>query len=284
MAELDSILAGGARKIHSLPRGFPRVGIHAEQRELGVSFPSIWEDYSAIAARLWILLLNDEGELGVTANRSLQRVSHRFQNYPPALALSHCDSMLGRIAAILITSDIHPTGSPPIWQGSQISTDLINGLIPALGLDGALLAEQPYLDAAKVLARLAPFWEHGILEWKQVLRRIPTGTPRVLSDSELTETMSEASSTGPVLKALGYLRCLLTSSSLADFQRRRSQLTSKHLQSEPIVDARWRRMPFHCPGLHSRSATTLETSKRRGPISAILLSLLQEHVKRPPPP
>ena len=284
VAQPDAILVGGARRIHSLPRGFPRVGIQAEQRELGLNFPSIWEDYSATAARLWINLLNDKGELGGTARRSLQRASDRFHNYPPTLALTHCDSVMGRVAAILISSDIYPTGSPPIWQGSQISTDLITALIPALGPDGAPLEEQPFPEATKVLARLAPFWEYGVLEWKQVLRRTPSGAPKVLSDSELLNagTMSGASSTGPpVLRALGYLRCLLTSSSMQDFQRRRSQLTAKHLQPEPIVAARWRRMRFHWDCIPEAPAPWKQSADTEPPS---VLSLIQEHAKRPPPP
>ena len=91
VAELDAILVGGTRRIHSLPKGFPRVGTQASNNaNLGLNFLSIWGDYSATAARLWIDLLNDKGELGDTASRrSLQRASDRFHKiYPPALALT----------------------------------------------------------------------------------------------------------------------------------------------------------------------------------------------------
>ena len=73
---------------------------------------------------------------------------------------------------------------------------------------------------------------------------------------------------------------------MQNFRRRRSQLTAKHLQPEPIVAARWRRMPFHALGLHPGGASTLETINRHPqmPPHISALSLLQEHAKRPPPP
>jgi hypothetical protein len=37
------------RTFHRLPKSFPRVGLHAPLHELGLNFPSIWEDYCAAA-------------------------------------------------------------------------------------------------------------------------------------------------------------------------------------------------------------------------------------------
>jgi hypothetical protein len=80
IAEVDSILEGTSRKIWHLPNTFPRAGLHAPTEELGLSIPTIWEDYCGSAIRSWTQILNDEGALGVTARASYVQAAETFKH------------------------------------------------------------------------------------------------------------------------------------------------------------------------------------------------------------
>ena len=67
ITNLDAILLQGLRHLHHLPRSFPRVALQAPTSELGLNFPSVWEDYSVAAASTWCRVLNDDGSLGRAA-------------------------------------------------------------------------------------------------------------------------------------------------------------------------------------------------------------------------
>ena len=73
MGEVDSILEGTSRKNWNLPNTFPRAGLHAPAKELGLNIPTVWEDYCGSAVRSWTQIQNDEGALGTIAKASLTR-------------------------------------------------------------------------------------------------------------------------------------------------------------------------------------------------------------------
>ncbi len=64
VAKLDATLLNGVRHLQRLPKSFPRVALQAPTAELGLNFPSIWEDYCAAAGSTWCRTLNDDGILG----------------------------------------------------------------------------------------------------------------------------------------------------------------------------------------------------------------------------
>jgi hypothetical protein len=86
------VLEGISRQILSLPPTFPKAGLHALLEDIGLSIPSIWEDYCGAATRSWTQILNDEGALGTTARASLQSASAKFRHWPLEMTFhSHRD-------------------------------------------------------------------------------------------------------------------------------------------------------------------------------------------------
>ncbi len=78
MGEVDSFLEGASRDLWNLPNTFPRAGLHAPVKELGLNIPTVWEDYCGSAVRSWTQILNDEGALGTTTRASLREVTGKF--------------------------------------------------------------------------------------------------------------------------------------------------------------------------------------------------------------
>ena len=69
--QVDVVIESISREILNLPISFPRAGLHALPKEVGLNIPSVWEDYCGAADRSWTQILNDEGALGATARASL---------------------------------------------------------------------------------------------------------------------------------------------------------------------------------------------------------------------
>ena len=58
--EVDSMLEGISKQIWKLPPAFPRAGLHALLEDLGLTIPSIWEEYCGAATHSWTQIANDE--------------------------------------------------------------------------------------------------------------------------------------------------------------------------------------------------------------------------------
>ena len=121
IATIDSKLEATCRKIWNFPKGFPRAGVHAPHDELGLSLPTIWEDYCATAAISWTKILNDKGALGATSRASLYQAATKFKQWPLEMAFHNhrggiplCPSIIARNIATLIAADLHPLEIPKI--------------------------------------------------------------------------------------------------------------------------------------------------------------------------
>jgi len=66
----DSIIEKLSRNIWGIPTSVQRAGLHAPIEEIGLSIPSIWEDFCGTALRSLTQILNDEEALGTTARAS----------------------------------------------------------------------------------------------------------------------------------------------------------------------------------------------------------------------
>ena len=243
IARLDAILLTGVRQLHRLPKSFPRVALQAPAHQLGLNFPSIWEDYSAAAGASWCRILNDEGILGRAARDSLSQAALEFRSWPTTSALPHYPYTMGRVAAILLSSNLIPAGSPDIWLGCQISNDLTTATHPVVDDNGTLQDPQPYPPTHDVLHRLTPLWKHNIHNWDQVLYHPRGSVPHILTMEEFNNRQSLLGLPPPtpaLTRALKYLHCLLLSSSLMEFRSLRCSLTKKKLHPTMRIAPLWR--------------------------------------------
>ena len=176
--------------------------------------------------------LNDEGILGRAARDSLSRAALEFRNWPTTSALPHCPYTMGRVAAVLLSSNLIPAGSPDIWLGCQISNDLTTATHPVVDDNGTLQDPQPYPPTHDVLHRLTPLWKHDIHNWDQVLYHPRGSVPHILTMEEFNNRQSLLGLPPPtpaLTRAPKYLHCLLLSSSLSEFRSLRCSLTKKKL-------------------------------------------------------
>jgi hypothetical protein len=247
--EVDAVIESISREIWKLPASFPKAGLHALLDEVGLNIPSVWEDYCGAAVRSWTQILNDEGALGATARASLHRASNRFRHWPIELAFHTfrnktpaCKSIMARNMATLLLADLHPTGGPEIWSsGNRISTTITSHMPIQLDEDGCPIKTQAFPTATSILKRLTPLWDHGILDWKQILAREPDGRPYFLDDRELKWANPSMDFPLPqdLTQALKYLRTLLSSKNPEDWHRLKT--TSSGPESFTLsIAPRWR--------------------------------------------
>ena len=271
IARLDATLLRGVKHFHKLPKSFPRIALHAPVHELGLNFPSIWEDYSAAAAATWCRILNDTGILGRAARDSLTTAAGEYRHWPVASALPNCPFTLGRVAAILLTSNLLPTGGPDIWLGCQISHDLIASTPPVLDERGVLVDPQPYPPTHDTLHRLTPLWTYNVLTWDHLLYRPRGSTARVMTIEEFTTRRSHMGlppPPPPLLGALKYIQCLLLSSSLREFRTLRCSLTKSKLHPTMAVAAVWSLRPLRLQDLPSTTLPQTTTAAIQRPLTA----------------
>ena len=239
---LDSQLARYVKRIHCLPPTMATAAVHSPQGELGLGFPSIWEDYSSAASQVW-LLLNDTGLLGEAAQHSLQMAGQRFAHWPVSLALSHCPFLLGRATSVLVRFGILPEGAPPMWQGNEMSKGIEAHCAPLLDSAGCQLKDHPYPPTETILSRISPLWDCGLLEWKDVLYALPGGRIRVISLRELTSRDPKLDGQTAAARALEYLQDLLSTATLPMLRKQRGRRSRRNLApNEYRVHQRWRTM------------------------------------------
>jgi len=162
MTEVDSIVEGATRKIWHLPNNFPKAGLHAPTKELGLNIPTIWEDYCGAATRSCTQILNDGGALGTTARASLLQAETRFKHLTLELAFhtikrhATYPSVMERNVATQLTADLHPMGGIEIWKGNYIANSIATKNPITMDEDGSPTEWQSFPPLIKILHRLAP--------------------------------------------------------------------------------------------------------------------------------
>ncbi len=80
------------------------------------------------------------------------------------------------------------------------------------------MTPQDFPASASILTNLTPLWDHGILEWNQIIGSEPSGRPYFLDDRELQWANPSMDSPLPkdLTLALIYLRTPLSSKNPAD--------------------------------------------------------------------
>ena len=239
ITRLDSKLAGYVKRIHSLPPSMATAAVHTPTNELGLGFHSVWEDYGSAATQVW-LLLNDSGSVGESARFSLRCAESRFSRWPVSLALSRCPFLLGRAAAVLQLLQVVPGGAGPLWQGNQLASSIEAHCQPQLDEMGCQLGDHPYPPTDRMLIKISPLWDAGVLEWPRVLKALPGDALGVLMWSELAAELPLDDRAEPCKPALEYLQDLLSTGSLLEFRSQRCMRTKRSLlPNEYTVHPRW---------------------------------------------
>jgi hypothetical protein len=89
MTLIDVQLEVACRKIWNLPKSYPRAALLVPHNKLGITIPTIWEDYCSSAIRSWIHVLNDKGALGASTRATLHDSSTEFKHWSLELAFAN---------------------------------------------------------------------------------------------------------------------------------------------------------------------------------------------------
>jgi len=99
------------------------------------------------------------------------------------------------------------------------------------------LKTQTFLEATFILKTLTPLWDHGVMEWSQLLGRAPNGRTYFLDERELQWANPSMISPLPqkLARALKYMRTLLSSKSPEDWRLLKPRVSSPEAIDLPIA-------------------------------------------------
>ena len=129
---------------------------------------------------------------------------------------------MARNMATLLMADLHSTGGPEIWSGSQISISFSSQITIQLEEDGSLTELQSFLQASLILLKQAPLWKHEVHTWAKISGCALDGRPYFLDDRKLlwaNPTMKFPRPQSPI-HVITYLKALLSPMDAATWHRR----------------------------------------------------------------